>query len=135
MAQTAREYLAERFQADATALRERVAAMARGTSIPGPDAATSRAMADACEQVATMVSAVVQSPDATVALDALAALIPLLEQRAAAQKQPAVRAVYAGAATRIREIQDAEARAAAAPMNATDDDADDHDDAPDDGAR
>jgi hypothetical protein len=134
MSQTAREYLAERFQADATALRERVDAMSRGTALPGPDAATSRAMAEACEQVAAMVSAVVQSPEPDASLDALAALIPLLEQRAATQKQPAVRAVYAGAATRIREIQAAEARAQEARRTDADDD-DEDDDADDDGAR
>jgi hypothetical protein len=115
MAQTAREYLAERFQADALALRERVDALARGTKVPGPDAATSRAMADACEQVAAMVSAVVASADAASSLEALAALVPLLEQRAATQKHPGARAVYTGAATRIREIQAAEAKALAAP--------------------
>ena len=113
MADTARDYLAERFQADAEALRERVSSMARGAKIPGPDAATSRAMADACERVAVMVQAVVQPDEAAASLEALAALIPLLEQHAASQSHPAVRAVYAGAATRIREIQAAEANATA----------------------
>lgn len=131
MAQTAREYLAERFQADAVALRERVEAMARGTKLPGPDAPTSRAMAEACEQVAAMVTAVVQAADATAALDALGALIPLLEQRAAGQQHPAVRAVYAGAATRIREIQAAESAALGDDGDTaeSDDDVDDDDDA------
>ena len=113
MADTARDYLAERFQADAEALRVRVSSMARGAKIPGPDAATSRAMADACERVAAMVQAVVQPDEAAASLEALAALIPLLEQHAASQSHPAVRAVYAGAATRIREIQAAEANATA----------------------
>ena len=113
MADTARDYLAERFQADAEALRERVSSMARGAKIPGPDAATSRAMADACERVAAMVQAVVQPDEAAASLEALSALIPLLEQHAASQSHPAVRAVYVGAATRIREIQAAEANATA----------------------
>ena len=132
MADTARDYLAERFQADAEALRERVSSMARGAKIPGPDAATSRAMADACERVAAMVQAVVQPDEAAASLEALAALIPLLEQHAASQSHPAVRAVYAGAATRIREIQafeaNANADANAHPNADAHSDADDGDD-------
>ena len=131
MADTARDYLAERFQADAEALRERVSSMARGAKIPGPDAATSRAMADACERVAAMVQAVVQPDEAAASLEALAALIPLLEQHAASQSHPAVRAVYAGAATRIREIQAAEANANANANANAHPNADAHSDADD----
>lgn len=142
MSQTAREYLAERFKSDAAVLRERADAMSRGTKVPGPDMVTSRAMADACEQVAIMISAVVQPGDADHALDALGALIPLLEQRANAQQHPAVRSVYAGAATRIREVRAAEADAALAAhgddIDETLDDSDDadadDDDLPDDHA-
>jgi hypothetical protein len=50
--------------------------------------------------------------DAIAVLDALLAVVPLLEQRAQQQSVPAVRAVYAGAATRIREVRDAEVQAA-----------------------
>ncbi len=134
MSQTAREYLAERFKSDAAVLRERADALSRGAKVPGPDLATSRAMADACEQVAIMISAVVQNGDADHALDALGALIPLLEQRANAQKHPAIRSVYAGAATRIREVRAAEADAATAASTADidediDEELDDSDDA------
>lgn len=111
MIQTARDYLADRFRADAAALRDRAHTLQGGAKVPGPDIATSRAMAGACDDVAAMVSAVVDDGDAGSALAALTALIPLLQQRAAAQPHPAVRAVYAGAATRIREIEVAEARA------------------------
>lgn len=146
MSQSAREYLAERFKSDAAVLRERADAMGRGAKVAGPDMATSRAMADACEQVAMMISAVVQNGDAGQALDALGALIPLLEQRANAQRHPAVRSVYAGAATRIREVRAAEADANTAERDdALDDDLDgdlddtddadvDDDDLPDDRA-
>lgn len=127
MSQTAREYLAERFKSDAAVLRDRADAMSRGTKMPGPDLATSRAMADACEQVAIMISAVVQNGDGEHTLDALGALIPLLEQRANAQQSPAVRSVYAGAATRIREVRAVEADADSAVSDEDLDDADDED--------
>lgn len=69
-------------------------------------------MADACDAVVAMVSAIVADPDVAVEVEALIALVPLLEQRAAAAESfPPVRAVYAGAATRIREVRDVESRA------------------------
>jgi hypothetical protein len=113
MSTTAREYLVSRFQTDAAVLRERVAAIARGTKVPGPDAATSGRMADACDEVVTMLLAIADHGDADAELDAIMALVPLLEHRASGQtSNPAVRSVFAGAATRIREVRSAEAQAA-----------------------
>ncbi|MDQ8163033.1 MAG: hypothetical protein P3C10_10675, partial [Gemmatimonadota bacterium] len=100
MSATPRGYLVDRFASDAIVLRERVALLSRGTTVPGPDLATSRRMAAACDEVADMLRAIADTGDATTELDALGALIPLLEARAAAQQgTPAVRSVYAGAAT------------------------------------
>ncbi len=122
MTTTAREYLVNRFQSDAAVLRERVALMARGTKVPGPDAATSSRMADACDEVVAMLLAIASSGDADADLDAIMALVPLLEHRAAEQKSnPAVRSVYAGAATRIREVRSAEAQSSQADGTAPDD--------------
>ena len=115
MSTTAREYLMSRFRTDAAVLRERVAALTRGTKVPGPDAATSSRMADACEEVATMLLAIADRGDVDTELDAIMALVPLLEHRANEQKaNPAVRSVFAGAATRIREVRSAEAQASSA---------------------
>ena len=121
MSTTAREYLVHRFQTDAAVLRERVAAIARGTKVPGPDAATSGRMADACDEVVTMLLAIADHGDADAELDAIMALVPLLEHRAKEQSSnPAVRSVFAGAATRIREVRSAEAQAAASPVGVAD---------------
>ncbi len=117
MTTTARDYLIERFESDAAMLRERVAVLARGTKVAGPDAATSRGMADGCEEVAAMLRAIVSTGEASRDLEAVMALVPLLEHRAAEPKLlPAVRAVYVGAATRIREVWLAEARLAEAAL-------------------
>ena len=128
MSTTAREYLVHRFQTDAAVLRERVAAIARGTKVPGPDAATSSRMADACDEVVAMLLAIASHGDASVELDAIMALVPLLEHRATEQQSnPAIRSVYAGAATRIREVRLAEARSSPAHDDVDDDDTDDDD--------
>ena len=112
MAETAREYLIHRFRGDAQSLRERVISLQRGAKIPGPDAATSARMADACEAVVQLLEAIGPHDDIQRELAALAALIPPLEERAKASAQlPPVRAVYTGAATRIREVEAAEAKA------------------------
>jgi hypothetical protein len=113
-----RDYLLDRFRTDARSLRERAQALATGEARPGPDAATSRRMADACDDVSSMIEAIALDGEAIAVLDALLAVVPLLEQRAQQQSVPAVRAVYAGAATRIREVRDAEVQAA----SRTDDD-------------
>jgi hypothetical protein len=134
MTTTAREYLVNRFQTDAVVLRERVALMARGTKVPGPDAATSRRMADACDEVVAMLLAIASSVHAAPELEAIMALVPLLEHRATEQQSnPAVRSVYAGAATRIREVRLAEAQSSSADGVPADDleDVDDIDDVDD----
>ena len=119
MAETAREYLIHRFRGDAQSLRDRVAALQGGAKIPGPDAGTSRRMADACDDVATMIDAVAPQDDPQAEISAIVALVPLLEQRAKANEAtPPVRAVYSGAATRIREVHAAEVRG---PQTGTDD--------------
>jgi hypothetical protein len=112
MAETAREYLIHRFRGDAHVLRERTASLQRGSKIPGPDAATSARMADACDHVVQLLEQLGQHDDVESELAALVSLIPLLEERARAAGQlPPVRAVFAGAATRIREVETAEAKA------------------------
>ena len=126
MTTTARDYLVNRFQTDAVVLRERVALLARGTKVPGPDAATSSRMADACDEVVAMLLAIASHGDASAELDAIMALVPLLEHRATEQQSnPAIRSVYAGAATRIREVRLAEAQSSPAHDDVDDDDTDD----------
>ena len=106
-----RAYLLDRFRTDAAALRQRAEFLRDGTPAAGPDTATSRRMADACDAVIAMLEAIPDADDASTMINPLTALIPMLEQRAAAASgTPPVRAVYAGAATRIREIADAESR-------------------------
>jgi len=134
MTTTARDYLVNRFQSDAVVLRERVALLARGTKVPGPDAATSSRMADACDEVVAMLLAIASHGDASAELDAIMALVPLLEHRATEQQSnPAIRSVYAGAATRIREVRLAEAQSSPARDDVDDvDDVDVDDDTDDD---
>ncbi len=132
---TARAYLLDRFRADAAALRLRAESLGsretrRSAPTPGPDASTSARMADACDAVVAMIEAVAESMDATRMLADLGALAPLLTQRAALEANaPAVRAVYLGAATRIREVEAAELRAvpAASERDGRDDDQSDGD--------
>ena len=112
MPETAREYLIHRFRGDAQSLRERVSALQSGTRIPGPDLNTSRQMAAACDEVADMLDAISPSDALSEELAALGAMLPLLEKKATVNATvPPVRAVYAGAATRIREVQSAEEQA------------------------
>lgn len=101
-----RDYLLDRFRTDAQTLRERIAALEAGASRPGPDAATSRAMAAACDAVVDLLSATgTGTRGATTAdVDGMVPTLQALAQQHAAQ--PAVRAVYAGAATRIRELRE-----------------------------
>lgn len=132
MTQTAHGYLHERFTSDATTLRERAAALAKGAKIPGPDAAMSRRMADACADVASRVETAAQGRSGDAVLEALLALVsPLLAHADRVTDAPAVKAVYSGAATRIREVVEAERRA----MSGADhhDDIDRFDDDDDDG--
>ena len=111
-----RAYLLDRFRADAEALRHRVASLrsaGKGAAAPpGPDAATSERMAQACDDVVATIAALPDDADAARMVTALASLVPLFEQRAQREaKTPAVRAVYAGAATRIQQIARVEQQA------------------------
>lgn len=138
-----RDYLLERFTTDATVLRARAAALRAGPPQPGPDAATSARMADACDDVVALLqTAAAHEDDEGAAVAALAELLPMLEQRAAAVDAAGhcatarganapVRAVYLGAATRIREVRDRVTQFAAGADRVPQDDADD-DDAEDD---
>lgn len=119
-----REYLADRFRNDAETLRTRAAAMlanapagrdrSGGQSPAGPNAALSRTMADACDDVATLAEALPEDASLPTMLAALDALVPELRMRAdapALAATPAVRAVYIGAITRVQEVIAAERRA------------------------
>lgn len=104
-------YLIDRFRSDATTLRDRAAAQQNGPPRPGPDAAMSRQMAAACDEVVAMLEAVPAGDPPAAIVAALDALIPLLDRRAkATSAAPPVRSVFAGAATRIREVLEAERR-------------------------
>jgi hypothetical protein len=97
-------YLLDRFATDATTLRARADMLAGQPAPPhGPDAAASRAMADACEEVITLLHGVESDSEDTL-LESLEALGPELHALAERAKSDFVRSVYAGAATRITEI-------------------------------
>jgi len=84
----------------------------------------SRQMAAACDEVVAMIEAVPAGDPPEAISAALDALIPLLEKRAnSTGAAPPVRSVYAGAATRIREVLEAERRHAAGETTGADDDA------------
>lgn len=124
-----RSYLLNRFETDRDALALRAEQLSMAASKPGapkppgPDAATSRDMADACSAVVTMVQTAPESATATEQIVVLSGFIPTLEQLGArTQLTPAVRSVYVGAATRIREIATAEVRAHTTPDNGSGDD-------------
>lgn len=123
MAQDIREYLIERFRLDAETLRQRAAAIAGATKpAPGPDAALSRAMADACDDVAALAEQLPVRASMEEIMPALHALLPELSARAItvqAQKAPALKAVYIGASTRVQELISAELRAAEASGGST----------------
>ena len=138
MNSSARDYLLNRFQSDAETLQARALSLEGGATAAGPDAATSRRMAQACRDVVHLLGAIPPSPDGEREFEVLGALIPVFELRAQAEiATPAVRAVHMGAATRIREILVAESRVgvehdiaaadAAADDDAGDDSADDDD--------
>lgn len=104
-------YLQDRFRADADTLRQRAVALRAGPPQPGPDATTSDRMADACEDVTMLMASVPHHDDAQAMIDAILALVPQMQERAESERHaPPVRAVYAGAATRIREVAEAERR-------------------------
>ena len=124
-------FLAERFAADAQALRKRAeqlesarpAGGARGAKggakaarapIGGPDAAACRRMADACDRVHQLFAGAADGA-------ALGALLPILERVHADEKSPDARHVYAGALARLRQT-----------LGDEDDDFDDDEDEDDD---
>jgi len=119
-------HLAERFSADAEALRRRADQLdaprpgagpaAAGRPQPGaPSAAACRQMAEACDRVSAQLTG---ARDAAT----LGALIPLLEQTLADERSADARHVYAGALTRLRQaVGDDE-------MDDEDEDEDDEDD-------
>jgi hypothetical protein len=103
MADDPRSYLLNRFTTDAAALRARAAQLA-GKPLPthGPNAAASERMAAACDEIATLISALGDLvPEQLTALDHL---LPQLTALADSASDAFVRSVYGGAATRIAEI-------------------------------
>ena len=114
MTEDARSYLLHRFTNDATQLRERVVQLRKGVTVPGPDATTSERMADACDDVANMLTSLPLNASPDHMVQSLLALVPQLEKRAQGASVPPVRAVYIGAATRVKEVATAEAKASSA---------------------
>ena len=110
-----RNYLINRFSSDAKSLRARSATLrdeaARGGS-PGPDANASESMAAACDDVVAMLMESAPDKSVSVEIESLLQLLPRLKQLSATHSEVAsVRAVYDGAAARIREIEAAERKA------------------------
>ena len=92
------EHLADRFASDARALRARAEALAaaRGARPLGPNAESTRRMADACDRVRALFADV---PD-----DAAArALLPTLAGLVAGARADDERHVYAGAVSRLSD--------------------------------
>lgn len=132
-----RDYLIDRFRGDATTLRQRAASLAGAKKpAPGPDATVSSAMADACDDVATLAEALPVNAPLDAIVSALQLMLPQLTNRLnapASLASPAVRSVYAGAATRVQELITAETSALASngaganDGDMTDDDLDEFD--------
>jgi hypothetical protein len=103
----AQQYLRDRFEHDRDALRARAAdleARARAGASPatGPDAAASRAMAAACDDVLAAVEhAFAREAEFLAIAEALASA---LDARGRVEPAAPVRAVFAGAAARVREM-------------------------------
>ena len=104
MADDPRTYLLDRFATDATTLRSR-ADMLAGKPAPehGPDSATSRAMAKACDEVIALLNNLPFEGEDEL-LNALDKLGPELHSQAEDESNAFVRSVYAGAAVRIEDI-------------------------------
>lgn len=115
MAADIRDYLIDRFRGDAETLRLRAASLAGAKKpSPGPDAALSSAMADACEDVVALAEALPPNAPLDEIVTALQRMVPELSERAnapASMASPAVRSVYAGACTRVQELIAAETSA------------------------
>jgi hypothetical protein len=118
------EHLAERFASDARALRARADALAAAARAPGgarpvgPNAESTRRMADACDRVRALFDDV---PDD----DAARALLPTLAGLVAGARADDERHVYAGAVSRLGDALRGDA-------GDEDDDPDDDDDDEDD---
>jgi len=112
-----REYLLDRFMTDARTLRQRADSLKSvAKPSPGPSAALSTAMADACDHVVALAEQLPEHAPVEVMLEALKFLVPkvmLLANSPAATSSPAIRAVYMGACTRAQELIAAETNAAA----------------------
>ena len=110
-----REYLLDRFNTDAATLRQRAHSLKGETKLsPGPNAALSTAMAEACDHVVALAEQLPQHAPVDVMLDALKVLVPKLIQIAnspAVAASPNIRAVYMGACTRAQELIAAETNA------------------------
>ena len=115
-------YLTERFRNDADTLRQRAAAPAVAGPSRGPDAAASNRMANACDAVIARLrradasrgaasgasdkavgSVLSGEPDETM-LRHLTGVAEALAREAAGERDPWVRSVYGGAATRIADV-------------------------------
>ena len=113
MSDEARQYLLERFLSDAKTLRSRAASLGVSRPPAGPDAATSTRMAEACDRVAALIRSLPANEPPGIMLQSLATLaLPLEDLARESADSPAVRSVYVGAATRIRELLAKEASAA-----------------------
>ena len=110
-----REYLLDRFRTDATTLRQRADSLNDVSKpSPGPNAALSTAMADACDHVVALAEELPQHVSVHVMLDALKVLVPKLMQVANSPTvvaSPSIRAVFMGACTRAQELIAAETNA------------------------
>lgn len=101
------QYLIKRFTDDARILRGRATSLRSGANMPGPDAATSERMAGACEDVADVLRGIDDIPVDN-PRDGLMAVLSALEQRMHEHRSDSqLRAVYAGAISRLREIAEA----------------------------
>ena len=113
-----RTYLIERFRADAETLRQRADSISKAPKLgPGPDPTMSRRMADACDDVAGLAQLLPETAPLGDILVALHQMLPELSRRAdnaELNSAPAVRSVYAGAATRVQELIAAESTNASA---------------------
>jgi hypothetical protein len=102
MANDPRSYLLDRFVTDAATLRARAEQLAATPPRHGPDAAASRRMATACDDIAARLRALPEELAAQ--LDGLDALGPALRALADRAPDAFVRSVYGGAATRIADV-------------------------------
>lgn len=109
MKQDIRRHLESAFLSDASALRMRAQSFKSKDQVklPGPDAAMSLLMAEACDRVVELVQGIPADASSEVTLEALSELVvPLVRLAKENSALPQVRAVYSGAATRIEHFLD-----------------------------